>query len=302
MLAPRNGRVSLYTLPLVVVIGFLLVAGLAAWQRSDVIADLADQVAHGEKAESTAAVRQLAAIPNPPLSILVEAAASDEHATAEAAQVEINRMLGKWQKQVDKKQRVSSVAAQVTELAAALAAQRQAFPASDYPWLAGATRKILRVANECPAKKTPLVAFHCDEIMSVIGRSSSKRLPIAEGDEPLEMAPKKEFAIPAAEVDSRESRQVRLEQEFSEFPSQPVTRGMEPSAVAPATTPNSPPIQTPAEAKADVARKNHRAIVNRLEMCRYRSVRDKRRRGLSLRCVCCRRRQRKLSRKRRRSL
>ena len=186
MLASSKRRASFYTLPLVVVIGFLLVAGLATWQRADVIADLADQVAHGDKAEATSAVRQLAAIPSPPLSVLVEAATSDEHATAEAAQVAINRMLSRWQREVDKKQRISSVASQLTELAAALAAQRRAFAPADYPWLAGATRKIVRLANKCPAKKTPLVALHCDEIMSVVGRDNSSTAPMAGRAEPTD--------------------------------------------------------------------------------------------------------------------
>ncbi len=255
MLAPSKRRVTLYTLPLVVVIGFLSVVGLAAWQRSDVIADLADQVAHGEKVEATTAVRQLAAIPNPPLSILAEAAASDEHATADTAQVAINRMLGLWQRQVDKKQRVNSVAGQVTELAAALAAQRHAFPPSDYPWLSSATRKIVRVANKCPAKKTPMVALHCDEIMSVVEKANPSAAPIAGRAEPADEAPKKEIASPAAEIDGRESQQVRLEHDFSEFPSQPVMHDVGTNSDASGPS-ESKPLQPPAANDAGLRSKN----------------------------------------------
>jgi hypothetical protein len=208
-------------LPIVVVIGSLSVVGLAAWQRSDVIADLADRVARGERAEATAAVRQLAAIPKPPLAILVGASASDERATAEAAQVAINRMLGQWQKQVDKKQRVGSVAAQVTELAAALAAQREAFRPADYPWLAGAARKILRIANQCPAKKTPLVALHCDEIFSVAERSGTAT-KVASGAE--ESGGQQRIVDGAVGRDPAhaETRQEQLEREFLMFPTPPI--------------------------------------------------------------------------------
>jgi hypothetical protein len=104
------------------------VAGLAAWQRSGAIADLADRVARGETGEATAAVRQLGAMPNPPLAILVEASASNERTIADAAQAAINRLLGKWQKQVDSNQHINSVASKVTELASALAAQRKEYP------------------------------------------------------------------------------------------------------------------------------------------------------------------------------
>jgi len=101
VLANLKRRSSLYTLPIVIVIGFSTVAGLAAWQRSDVINELIDQIAHGEKADAAAAVRQLAAISNPPLEVLVDAASSDERATAEAAQVALNRLLSQWKQQLD---------------------------------------------------------------------------------------------------------------------------------------------------------------------------------------------------------
>jgi hypothetical protein len=242
VLARSKRRASFYTLPIVVVIGFLVVAGLAAWQRADVIADLADQVARGDKSEATAAVRKLAAIPRPPISVLVDAATSDERATAEAAQVAINKMLSKWQKQVEKKQRISSVASQLTELAEALAAQRRAFAPADYPWLASATRKIVWLANECPAKKTPLVALHCDEIMSIVGRNSLAA-PISGHEDSTEDLPRQDAATPVEEATFQDSRQARLELDFSEFPTQRVTVDGDAAPQAPATT-SPPPIQS----------------------------------------------------------
>jgi hypothetical protein len=231
VLAPSKRRASLYTLPLVVVIGFLSVAGLSAWQRSDVIADLADQVAHGEKNEATAAVRQLAAIPSPPLPILVEAATSDEHAAADAAQLAINRLLSKWQRQVDKKERVSTVAGQLTELAAALAAQRQAFPRVDYPWLASATRKLLRIASKCPAKQTPLVAMHCDQILNLVGDTESMIRPVSGRVLDSDQTAASPVASPARDFNDRESQNIQLEQEFSQIPAEPIPH--EPRSIQP---------------------------------------------------------------------
>jgi len=243
VLASSKRRASLYTLPIVVVIGFGLVAGLAAWQRADVIAELADQVARGEKSEATTAVRQLAAIPNPPLSVLVEAAAADERATAEAAQVAINRIIGQWQRQVDKQQRVSSVASGLTELAGALAEQRRAFAPADYPWLASATRKIVRLANQCPANKTPLVAMHCDTIMSVVNGANPTQAAIADTAAPTDDGRQHASATPAGQTDSRESQRARLEHEFSAFPTQPIATGTDSGTEPPAanaTTPTQP--------------------------------------------------------------
>jgi hypothetical protein len=243
VLASSKRRASFYTLPIVVVIGFGLVAGLAAWQRADVIAELADQVARGEKSEATAAVRQLAAIPNPPLSVLVEAAAADERATAEAAQVAINRIMGQWQRQVDKQQRLSSVASGLTELAGALAEQRDAFAPADYPWLASVTRKIVRLANKYPAKKTPLVAMHCDSIMSVVNGANPTREAIAGTAAPSDDGRQHAAAATADQTDSRESQRARLEHEFSAFPTQPIATGADAGTELPAanaTTPTQP--------------------------------------------------------------
>ena len=71
----KRRRLSLLTLPVVVAIGFLVVAKLTAWQRSDLIADLADCISHGETRDAIEAVHKLATIPNPPIPVLVTAAA-----------------------------------------------------------------------------------------------------------------------------------------------------------------------------------------------------------------------------------
>ena len=248
MLAPSKRRASFYTLPIVIVIGFGTVAGLAAWQRADVIADLADQVAHGDKSEATAAVRKLAAIPRPPLSVLVEAATSDERATAEAAQVEINRMLGQWQRQVDRKQRIGSVSSQVTELAATLAAKRREFSSADFPWLSSAARKIVRIANKCPAKKTPLVALHCDEIMAVVERHHT---PVTGHDDETDGAQPRDMVMPASSADQTESQHARLEQDFSTFPTWRMPASPPTDAQAPAPIDSAPTQQPAANGSSD---------------------------------------------------
>lgn len=169
----KRRRLSLYSLPVVVAIGFLLVAKLAAWQQSDIVADLADRIAHGESREASDAVRKLAAMPNPPVSILVTAAAADEHQTADAGQVAINKLLRRWQRDVERNHRAGAIASQLCELAEALDTQQRDFASSDHQWLAITAGKILRLANALPAAKTPLVAIHCDAILAAVDAGGS---------------------------------------------------------------------------------------------------------------------------------
>jgi hypothetical protein len=151
------------------VIGFLLVAKLAAWQRSELIADLADCISHGETRDAMEAVHKLATIPNPPIPVLVTAAASDEHETAGAAQVAIDRLLRRWQHDVESKNRYNTIAGELSQLAKSLAETQTEFSDADHRWLEATVRKILRIANKFPPTKTPLVALHCDAILTAIG-------------------------------------------------------------------------------------------------------------------------------------
>jgi hypothetical protein len=177
----KRRRLSLLTLPVVVVAGFLLVAKLASWQRSDLIADLADCISHGETRDAIEAVHKLATIPNPPIPVLVTAAACDEHETAGAAQVAIDRILRRWQRDVESKKQYSTVASQLSELAKSLAETQTDFSDSDHAWLESTVRKILRIANKFPPAKTPLVAVHCDAILTAIGAG---RFPARPDDLP----------------------------------------------------------------------------------------------------------------------
>jgi hypothetical protein len=162
---PKRRRLSIYTLPVVVLIGFLLVAKLAAWQRSDLIAELTDCIHHGETPEAVDAVLKLSALPHPPIPTLVSAAAADEHETADAGQVAISRLLRKWQRDIETKHRESAAAGELSELAKALAEQLDDFSDTDRPWLTETAHKIVRLANQLPPKTTPLLAIHCDAIL-----------------------------------------------------------------------------------------------------------------------------------------
>ncbi len=215
-------------------IAFLAVIGLAARQRADLIATLSEQLSRQNHADARSAVRQLAALSNPPLQILVEAAACDDHDTAESAQVAITRLLDEWQRHVDHDERISYVAEQATELAAALANERRTMPMTCYPWLESVTRELARVAAKCPPKQTPLLAMHCDEIMSVISNANfSPPVPASVAAPPSPTAKRTETA--AAENDlGPDTVRTRLEQTFAAFPSVPSEfRGIprDPSAV-----------------------------------------------------------------------
>ena len=177
----KRRRLSLLTLPVVVTVGFLVVAKLTAWQRSDLIADLADCISHGETRDAMEAVHKLATIPNPPIPVLVTAAAADEHETAGAAQVAIDRLLRRWQRDVESKKRYGAIAGDLSELAKSLADTQTDFSDSDHAWLESTVRKILRIADKFPPAQTPLVAVHCDAVLTAIGAG---RFPMKPDESP----------------------------------------------------------------------------------------------------------------------
>lgn len=218
----KRRRLSLLTLPVVVTVGFLIVAKLAAWQRSDLIADLADCISHGETRDAIEAVHELAAIPNPPIPVLVTAAASDEHETAGAAQVAIDRLLRRWQRDVETKQRFGTIASQLSELAQSLSETQREFSDSDHTWLESTARKILRIANKFPPSKTPLVAVHCDAILTALGVSRysaiANETPVS--DDPDDVAGESTNGNSVAQrefADGHDVDRTNLEHEFSAF-------------------------------------------------------------------------------------
>jgi hypothetical protein len=213
MLALMKRRALVYTLPPIVLIAFLTLISMAAWQRSQMIADLTHKLARGEKVEAEAAARQLAVISNPPLDLLVDVAASNDGARAEAAQVALNRMLDCLELDADAGRRLRRVSEIVTELSATLAKHRQAFPRASHPWLADATRRILSIANRCPAT-TPLIGLHCDEVMSVVLLAR----PVTAAAAVQTVAPPAAVPVPASDL-----QRAGLEREFAGYNAVPMT-------------------------------------------------------------------------------
>lgn len=216
----QKRRTLLYTLPIIVLIGVGGAIGGLEWQRSRVIADLTRQLASDDAGKATAAVRQIAAISRPPLSVLVEAAAAERLAVAQAAQTEIADLLRGWENDVEKNATTSHVAARVAELASQLAQHRYAFGSRDYSWLASVTHAIVRVANGCHEVAAPLIAMHCDEVAAAIGttlRSGTRGVSTP--------APANATAINSkAQTDdaAAESNRAPLEREFAAIPARPL--------------------------------------------------------------------------------
>jgi hypothetical protein len=171
--APSKRRPPLYlSLPVVIGIAFALGAKLVSMQRAEIIADLTDRVEHRSASEAAAAVHQLGAMPNPPIAIIVSAATSADRRVADEARHAVGRVLRRSQQRVESGRRLKTVAKQLTELAKALADERHAFAAVDHPWLVSTTQRILRLANQIPPDHTPLLATHCDIILTAIPTST----------------------------------------------------------------------------------------------------------------------------------
>ena len=142
MLAPTQRRhfLKYISLPIVVAIVLLVTVKLIALQRADVLAELADRVAHCDSPQAAAAVRQLATMPAAPVSILVTAATSANAEAAVEAKQCISRLLRRAQRQIEHGRGVGSVARELAELAESLDAQQSVFSTADYPWLSSTTR------------------------------------------------------------------------------------------------------------------------------------------------------------------
>lgn len=168
-----------FSLPVLVAIVVFLVAQLATRQRVEIVAELAHRVAHHEADDATAALRQLAAMPRPPIDVLVSAAASPDQEIAKEAQLLVSGIVRRWSRQIDDGRRLSTVTRQLSELAQSLAKHQATFSAADHPWLAATTRRILRVANRTPITDSPLVAMHCDSVLASIADGENAMNAIA---------------------------------------------------------------------------------------------------------------------------
>jgi hypothetical protein len=168
VIVPTKRRHLFYylSLPLVVALVFFLVARLADLQRAEVVAELADQLAHQDTPQAAAALRQLATMPRPPVDILVGAATSADPEIAHEAQLLVSSLLRRWQHRIESDRGMAGVARQLAELAAALDKYQAAFSSGDHPWLRKTAQKIMRLANRIPSTKAPLVAAHCDAVLA----------------------------------------------------------------------------------------------------------------------------------------
>jgi hypothetical protein len=162
------------SLPCVILVVFLIVVKLVAMQRADIIGELADRVAHSDTPEATAAVRQLAAMPRPPVAILVEASASDDRAVADEAQLAITKMLRRSDRLLAADRGTKSIGRQMENLAQALVVHRAAFAGNDRKWLAATTQQILELSNQLAPKHTPLLAQQCDIILEGLDSAPSE--------------------------------------------------------------------------------------------------------------------------------
>jgi hypothetical protein len=170
VIAPQKRRHLFYylSLPFVVAIVSFMVAELASLQRAEVVAELAQHVAHHDTPEATAALRQLAAMPRLPVDVLVTAATSADAQISHEAQLLVSSVLRRWQRRIEADRGVAGVARQLAELAAALDKHHAAFSASDQVWLRKTTEKILRLANRIPSPHVPLLAPHCDAVLAAV--------------------------------------------------------------------------------------------------------------------------------------
>ena len=217
--APTKRRHALYylSLPLVIAIVFVLVAQLAAWQRAEIVAELADRVAHQETHEASAALRQLAGMPRPPLHILVAAATSADPVVADEAQRQIGGLLRRWKRKLDEERGVRAVSRRLSELAALLAREQSNFDVTEHRWLANTSRRILKLSNRVPSRQSPLVAAHCDAILAAIANGEASALAFAERGPSRRQRVVMPVAAPADLVDEGQPSPALLEREVPEL-------------------------------------------------------------------------------------
>jgi hypothetical protein len=212
------------SLPFAVAIVFSLTARLADLQRAEIVAVLADQVAHHDTPEATAALRNLAAMPRPPLDILVQAATSADPEIAHEAQHLIDGLLRRWQRQIETERRVAAVARQLTALAKLLEELQPSFSRGDHRWLSTTARRILRLANRISSPHSPLVAVHCDAVLAAVAVSDETVAKLVNRDLVVDRQPVVTKVIAPVEAQKpAASNQVEAQRAFppyTAFPSE----------------------------------------------------------------------------------
>jgi hypothetical protein len=154
-----------FSIVLLAIWGVVLVC--AHSQRARLIGELAQCIAHGTENEATAAIRQMARMPDPPLTTFVLAAASPSREVAREAQDAIGELLGRWQHQIKSGRSARQIDNRLGQLAAALDVQRDSISTLDFPWLAKTAEKILRLADATPSESLVDLTIHCETLLSV---------------------------------------------------------------------------------------------------------------------------------------
>jgi len=166
----------LLTIPIVVAAIWGVMLALAHVERDKLIQVLTAKISSGTVKDAKAALDQIVRMPDPPLEVLVAAAASPTRQVAQRAQTSISELLRKWRRQVKATRRGRHIANQLEVLATALDVDRGTFSSRDYPWLAKTTESIVRLANAIPLPNAPDLAVHCESLLALTGASTDSRL------------------------------------------------------------------------------------------------------------------------------
>ena len=169
---------------------------------------------------------QLAAISNPPLSILVESAACDERATVEACAGGHQQTLRRLATTGRQPRTSDASRHQVSQLSAALAEQRRVFPTSSYPWLSsvdaqnGPRSRQMSTEDHLVAR-TALRRNHGPGWQCELSRRPQFLRPRPH-------SPNRSNAAFAGTTTSQFSDRPQLEQTFTSFPSSSANGGVTP--------------------------------------------------------------------------
>jgi hypothetical protein len=160
----------LLLLPLTVAAIWLAIAFVAERQRSALVDRLTMQLIEGNRQGSLAAIRALASDPRPLLEPIVRAATSPNRTLAEGAQLAVSDLVEQWERQLDSVQNPRPVADGLSELAASLDANGDAFARQDGPWIARTVSAILRLANRVSPSDGLELTTHCESLLAVAAR------------------------------------------------------------------------------------------------------------------------------------
>lgn len=157
----------LVTFSIVVCAIWAVVWTLAHVEQKRLVNELSRRIAVAPENEAALALRQMAQLREPPLEIMVLAAASPAREVARAAQDSIGDLLRKWQHESKSSRGAAHVADRLERLAVALDAEQEAITSLDVRWLESTTEKMLRLADAAPPEDVLGFAGHCESLLLV---------------------------------------------------------------------------------------------------------------------------------------